>query len=66
MPAVAAGIDRPLLVTDAGLAKFPITARTMSLLKEAGLPVAMFADVQPNPVDSNVEAGDRRLPRRRS
>ena len=52
-----AGIERPLLVTDAGLAKFPITARTMSLLKEAGLPAAMFADVQPNPVESNIEAG---------
>ena len=26
MPAAAAGIERPLLVTDAGLAKFPITA----------------------------------------
>jgi alcohol dehydrogenase class IV len=53
----AAGISRPLLVTDAGLAKFPITQRTMDLLREAGLPVAMFSNVQPNPVDSNVEAG---------
>jgi alcohol dehydrogenase class IV len=53
----AAGIQRPLLVTDAGLAKMDITTRTLGLLKEAGLPVAMFADVQPNPVDSNVEAG---------
>jgi alcohol dehydrogenase len=53
----AAGISRPLLVTDAGLAKFPITQRAMELLKEAGLPAAMFSDVQPNPVDSNVEAG---------
>ena len=53
----AAGISRPLLVTDAGLAKFPITLKAMELLKEAGLPAAMFSDVQPNPVDSNVEAG---------
>jgi alcohol dehydrogenase len=29
----------------------------MDLIKEAGLPVTMFAEVQPNPVDSNVEAG---------
>ena len=28
-----AGINRPLLVTDAGLAKFPITARAMGLLQ---------------------------------
>jgi alcohol dehydrogenase class IV len=53
----AAGITRPLLVTDAGLAKLPITARTLGLLKDAGLPVALFADVQSNPVESNVEAG---------
>jgi alcohol dehydrogenase class IV len=53
----AAGIARPLLVTDAGLAKLAITDRAIALLKEAGLPVAMFADVQPNPVDSNLEAG---------
>lgn len=53
----AAGISRPLLVTDAGLANMAITKRTLDLLKEAGLPVAMFADVQPNPVDANVEAG---------
>jgi alcohol dehydrogenase class IV len=52
-----AGITRPLLVTDAGLAKLPITAATMGLIKQAGVPVALFADVQPNPVESNVEAG---------
>jgi alcohol dehydrogenase class IV len=53
----SAGINRPLLVTDAGLAKLPITERAMSLLREAGLPAAMFAEVQPNPVDTNVVAG---------
>jgi alcohol dehydrogenase class IV len=53
----AAGISRPLLVTDAGLAKLPITANALSLLKDAGFPVALFADVQSNPLESNVEAG---------
>jgi alcohol dehydrogenase class IV len=53
----AAGIARPLLVTDAGLAKLPITEKALSQLKEAGLPVALFSDVQSNPVESNVEAG---------
>ena len=53
----AAGITRPLLVTDAGLAKLPITTCALGLLKEAGLPVALFSDVQSNPVESNVEAG---------
>jgi alcohol dehydrogenase len=53
----AAGIARPLLVTDAGVAKLPITATATGLLKGAGLPVAVFSDVQSNPVESNVEAG---------
>ena len=53
----AFGIARPLLVTDAGVAKLPITATATGLLKEAGLPVAVFSDVQSNPVESNVEAG---------
>jgi len=53
----AAGISRPLLVTDAGLAKLPITANAFCLLKDAGFPVSLFADVQSNPLDSNVEAG---------
>jgi alcohol dehydrogenase class IV len=53
----AAGIQRPLLVTDAGLAKLPITEKALGLLKEAGLPVALFSDVQSNPLESNVEAG---------
>ncbi|HUU24032.1 MAG TPA: iron-containing alcohol dehydrogenase [Methyloceanibacter sp.] len=52
-----AGISRPLLVTDAGLAKLAITERALGLLNEAGLPAAMFSDVQPNPADSNVDAG---------
>jgi alcohol dehydrogenase len=52
-----AGMARPLLVTDAGLAKLPITEKALSQLKEAGLPVALFSDVQSNPVESNVEAG---------
>jgi alcohol dehydrogenase class IV len=53
----AAGMQRPLLVTDAGLAKLPITARATDLIKEAGLPVAVFSEVQSNPVEANVAAG---------
>ncbi|HEY8277119.1 MAG TPA: iron-containing alcohol dehydrogenase [Methyloceanibacter sp.] len=52
-----AGIQRPLLVTDAGLAKLSITAEVVDMLKQAGVPVAVFCDIQPNPVDANVEAG---------
>jgi alcohol dehydrogenase class IV len=53
----AAGISRPLLVTDAGLAKLAITARAMDLLDKAGLRPKLFADVKPNPVEANLTAG---------
>ena len=53
----AAGIARPLLVTDRGLAGMAITARTLDLLEAAGLGRAMFAEVDPNPTEANVAAG---------
>ena len=51
------GIKRPLFVTDKGLAEMEITARTRTLLKDAGLGGDMFSDVDPNPSGENVEAG---------
>jgi alcohol dehydrogenase len=54
---VAAAIKRPLLVTDRGLASMPITKRTLDLMEEAGLERAIFAEVEPNPTDRNLEAG---------
>ncbi|MGB7240947.1 MAG: iron-containing alcohol dehydrogenase [Sulfitobacter sp.] len=53
----AAGISKPLLVTDKGLANLPITQATLDLLEAAGLGRAMFADVDPNPTEINAEAG---------
>ena len=53
----AAGISKPLLITDKGLAGNEITTRTLALMEEAGLGSALFADVDPNPNDANVEAG---------
>lgn len=53
----AAGITKPLLVTDKGLADLPITQATLDLLDAAGLGRAMFSDVDPNPNEKNVEAG---------
>ena len=53
----AAGIMQPLLVTDAGLAKLDITKKTLEILQAAGLRVALFSDVKPNPVESNLSAG---------
>ncbi len=55
----AAGISRPLLVTDRGLAGMEITRKTLKLLAEAGLGDAMFSDVDPNPNERNVADGLR-------
>lgn len=54
---VALGIKRPLLVTDRGLATLPITANALDILDNAGLGRAMFAEVDPNPNEINLEAG---------
>ena len=56
---VAAGIQKPLLVTDRGLATMEITTKTLDLLEAAGLGRACFADVDPNPNEKNAEAGVR-------
>ena len=53
----ATGISRPLMVTDAELAKLPITLQAMEILHSAGLNPALFADVKPNPVAANLQAG---------
>lgn len=53
----AAGIKKPLLVTDKGLASLPITAAALDLMDAAGLGRAMFADVDPNPTEINLTAG---------
>jgi alcohol dehydrogenase class IV len=52
-----ARITRPLLVTDRGLAGLPITARALDCLAAAGLEHALFAEVDPNPNEVNLEAG---------
>ncbi|KJS09306.1 MAG: alcohol dehydrogenase [Hoeflea sp. BRH_c9] len=53
----AAGIKKPLLVTDRGLASLPITANALDLLDAAGLGRAIFAEVDPNPNDINLAQG---------
>jgi alcohol dehydrogenase class IV len=52
-----AGMRKPLLVTDRGLANLPITQDTLALLEQAGLGKAMFAEVDPNPNEKNLELG---------
>jgi alcohol dehydrogenase class IV len=53
----ATGISRPLFVTDPGLAKLPVVAKTLTLLDEGKVKYGVFSDVKPNPVESNLTAG---------
>ena len=53
----ASGISKPLLVTDRGLKSMDITTRTLDLMEQAGLGRALFAEVDPNPSEVNVDAG---------
>ena len=52
-----AGITKPLLVTDRGLASMKITTETLDLMEQSNLGRALFAEVDPNPSDRNVEVG---------
>ena len=51
------GMQRPLIVTDPGLAQLPMIANAVSALAQAGLAAAVFSDMQANPVEANVTAG---------
>jgi alcohol dehydrogenase class IV len=54
-----AAIQRPLVVTDPGLAGLPMTADLVDGLRAGGLRPGLFTDVRSNPVAANVEAGVR-------
>ena len=54
---VQAGIARPLLVTDRGLAGLDLTARVVAIMGDAELGPALFSGVDPNPTGSNIDAG---------
>ncbi len=53
----AVGMQKPLLVTDRGLADLPITRATLDALDAGGLGRALFAEVDPNPNEKNLDAG---------
>jgi alcohol dehydrogenase class IV len=53
----AAGMRRPLLVTDPTLAKLPMIAQALQILEADGVPAKVFSDVKPNPVAAIVAAG---------
>ena len=52
-----ANIQRPLLVTDRGLASLPITQAALDVMEEGGLGRAVFAEVDANPTEKNLDAG---------
>jgi len=54
---LAAGIKKPLFVTDKGLAELPITTTAMNVLKDAGMEAGFFSEVFPNPDEKSLEAG---------
>ncbi|WP_064711525.1 iron-containing alcohol dehydrogenase [Rhizobium bangladeshense] len=51
------GMKKPLLVTDRGLASMAITKNALDILEDAGLGRAIFAEVDPNPNEKNLNAG---------
>jgi alcohol dehydrogenase class IV len=51
------GMQRPLVVTDPGLAKLSMIGNAVSILSSAGLGAAVFSDIQANPVEANVMQG---------
>ncbi|RDD61940.1 iron-containing alcohol dehydrogenase [Ferruginivarius sediminum] len=53
----AAGMSRPLVVTDAGLADNPIVHETLDILKTGGFDADLYAGVKGNPSDENVTKG---------
>lgn len=53
----AAGIQRPLFVTDPGLVALPIVARTLAILGAAKVPHAVFSKVDGNPTLANLDDG---------
>ncbi len=53
----AAGIGRPLLVTDRALASLPITQQALDILDASGLGRAVFSGVDANPTEANMQEG---------
>jgi len=50
-------INKPLLVTDNGLAQSDIVKNTLSILKENGITAALYSNVVGNPTGTNVTEG---------
>jgi alcohol dehydrogenase class IV len=55
------GFSRPLIVTDPWMVSSHTVERLLAPLREAGLSVEVFSDTVPDPTDTVIEAGVRRL-----
>ena len=55
------GIERPLLITDPGLAAMSMVTDAAQACRDSGLACEIFSDVRANPVESNVADGVRAL-----
>ena len=53
----AAGMTRPLLVTDPGLAALPMVKAAIERNGAAGVPTGLFSEIKGNPVGKNIEDG---------
>ncbi|MGE0253759.1 MAG: iron-containing alcohol dehydrogenase [Alphaproteobacteria bacterium] len=53
----AAGMARPFVVTDPGLAALPMIADALDGLRKEGLAPALFSAIRPNPIGANVADG---------
>jgi alcohol dehydrogenase class IV len=53
----ALGMQRPLLITDAGLGGSAMVRDAVQSCRDAGLDCGLFHEVQGNPVQANVDAG---------
>ncbi|MAD61119.1 MAG: alcohol dehydrogenase [Myxococcales bacterium] len=51
------GMNRPLLITDRGLANSEIVQRAVQVCLDNQMPCAVFSEVQGNPIGDNVTAG---------
>jgi len=51
------GMQRPLLITDPGLAALPLIGRALDQCSSAGLKCGLFHDVKGNPTGKNVDDG---------
>src|SRR5579862_8154183 len=51
------GIGRPLVVTDRGVVACGLADQILAEMRRAGLASELFADVDPNPVEKNVQEG---------